>query len=432
MKALVLLLAVALSMPPVTYAATYYLTVSGLGGEPDYEQRFGMWAADIGKILKTSDAADGKVETLVNGTREQVRAALERIAKEAQPQDAVVVMLIGHGSFDGYEYKINLPGPDLSAAELATLLDRIPATRQLVVNMTSSSGGSIEVLRRPNRVVIAATKTGTEKNATVFARYWVEALRDPAADTDKNDVVSALEAFRYADKKTATFYESQKRLATEHAVLEDTGKGDAVRAPSPENGEGHLAALLDRIPATRQLVVNMTSSSGGSVESLRRPNRVVIAATKTGTEKNATVFARYWVEALRDPAADTDKNEVVSALEAFRYADKKTAAFYESQKRLATEHAVLEDTGKGEAVRAPSTENGEGHLAAVFPLLRIGAAASAAKDPAKLELLAKKEQLEQQIDTLKYEKAAMAPEEYKKQLGELLLELARTQEALDK
>jgi hypothetical protein len=297
-------------MPPVTYAATYYLTVSGLGGEPDYEQRFGMWAADIGKILKTSDAADGKVETLVNGTREQVRAALERIAKEAQPQDAVVVMLIGHGSFDGYEYKINLPGPDLSAAELATLLDRIPATRQLVVNMTSSSGGSIEVLRRPNRVVIAATKTGTEKNATVFARYWVEALRDPAADTDKNDVVSALEAFRYADKKTAGFYDSQKRLATEHAVLEDTGKGDAVRAPSPENGEGQLAAT--------------------------------------------------------------------------------------------------------------------------FPLLRIGATASATKDPAKLELLAKKEQLEQQIDKLKYEKAAMAPEDYKKQLGALLLELARTQEALDK
>ena len=129
MKALVLLLAAAFLMQPCTYAATYYLTVSGLGGEPDYEQRFGMWAADIGKILKTSDAADGKVETLVNGTREQVRAALERIAKEAKPQDAVVLMLIGHGSFDGYEYKINLPGPDLSAAELATLLDRIPATR---------------------------------------------------------------------------------------------------------------------------------------------------------------------------------------------------------------------------------------------------------------------------------------------------------------
>ena len=34
-----------------------------------------------------------------------------------------MVMLIGHGAFDGVEYKINLPGPDLSAGELASLLD---------------------------------------------------------------------------------------------------------------------------------------------------------------------------------------------------------------------------------------------------------------------------------------------------------------------
>lgn len=304
MKLPALLLLTSLSLP----ATTYYVTVSGLGGEPDYEQHFAMWAKDIQKSLQNSP--DSKVETLVNATREQVRGALERIAREAKPQDTLVVMLIGHGSYDGYEYKINLPGPDLSAAELATLLDRIPAARQLVVNMTSSSGGSVEFLRKPNRVVIAATKTGTEKNATIFARYWAEALADPAADSDKNEVISALEAFRYADKKTAAFYESQNRLATEHAVLEDTGKGEAVHAPSPENGEGMLAAQ--------------------------------------------------------------------------------------------------------------------------FPLLRIGGAATAAKDAAKAPLLAKKEQLEQQIDKLKYDKAAIAPDEYKKQLAALLLELARTQEELDK
>src|ERR1019366_9351542 len=123
-----------------------------------------------------NNTPDSKVETLVNATREQVRGALDRIAKTAKPQDSLVLMLIGHGSFDGYEYKINLPGPDLTSSELATLLDRIPASRQLVVNMTSASGGAIESLRKPNRVVIAATKNGTEKYATVFARYWVEAL----------------------------------------------------------------------------------------------------------------------------------------------------------------------------------------------------------------------------------------------------------------
>ena len=33
--------------------STYYLTVAGLGGEPDYEQRFAMWGKDIDKALKS-------------------------------------------------------------------------------------------------------------------------------------------------------------------------------------------------------------------------------------------------------------------------------------------------------------------------------------------------------------------------------------------
>jgi hypothetical protein len=120
---LIALILTASSLP----AATYYVTVTGLGGESDYEQHFAMWAKDIEKAVKSGP--DSRVETLVNATREQVRGALDRIAKQAKPTDALVLMLIGHGSFDGYEYKINLPGPDLTASELATLLDRIPASR---------------------------------------------------------------------------------------------------------------------------------------------------------------------------------------------------------------------------------------------------------------------------------------------------------------
>jgi hypothetical protein len=159
---------------------------------------------------------------------------------------------------------------------------------------------------------------------------------------------------------------------------------------------------------------------------------VVIAATKSGTEKNATVFARYWIEALRDPAADTDKNESVSALEAFRYAEQKTTKFYETQKRLATEHPVIEDTGKGEGVKAPNAENGEGLIAGRFPVLHLGAVAAQINDPEKLKLLKRKEELEAAIDELKYRKAAMDVGDYRKQLAQYLVELAKTQEALDK
>jgi hypothetical protein len=289
-------------------AATYYVTVAGIGGEPDYEQRFSALAVDVNKLV--SGTQDGKVYTLhgAEATRVKLRSVLAEVAKVAAPQDSLVLLMIGHGSFDGIDYKINLPGPDITASELASLLDKISA-RQLVVNTTSASGASADVLRKENRAVITATKSGTERNATVFARYWVEALRDPAADGDKNEVVTALEAYRYADQKTTQFYESAKRLATEHPLLEDTGKGEGVRAPGPDNGQGLLAAR--------------------------------------------------------------------------------------------------------------------------FTVVRLGAIQKAALDPEKQKLMAKKESLEQQIDALKYRKAAMPTNEYKQQIAELLLQLAQTQKELD-
>src|SRR5205823_8692963 len=132
---------------------------------------------------------------------------------------------------------------------------------------------------------------------------------------------------------------------------------------------------------------------------LKKDNRTVITATKSGTEKNATVFGRFWVEALRDPAADTDKNQVVTALEAFNYAQTKTKQFYDEQKHLATEHPQLEDQ----------------QHASAFTLVRYGAASAEITDPAKKELNARKEQIENQIDALKYQKQMMDPNEYKKQ-----------------
>jgi hypothetical protein len=291
------------------HASVYYVTVAGLGGEPDYEQRFTANANDLDKLFKESGSG-AHVYTLTGtqATRAHLTETLTSIAHDAKPEDDFVLMLIGHGSFDGTDYKFNLVGPDITAAELADLCDRIPAKRQLIVNATSASGGSVAALEKPGRGVIAATKSGTEKNATVFARYWVEALQDPSADLDKSDSISAMEAFEFAQRKTAAFYESQKRLATEHAVFEDTGKNEPVREASKS----------------------------------------------------------------------------------------------------------------------------EGVLLTNFTVLRIGAAQKQANNPAKQALLAKKEDLEQKIDALKYQKAAMDPADYKQQLTAALVELAQVQQELDK
>ncbi|MFZ0593076.1 MAG: hypothetical protein WAM39_21645, partial [Bryobacteraceae bacterium] len=126
-----------------------------------------------------------------------------------------------------------------------------------------------------------------------------------------------------------------------------------------------------------------------------------------------------------------DKNGTVSALEAFRYAQAKTAAYFQGEKLMATEHPMLDDTGSKEGVRDPSPSNQQGLRAAAFAVIKPPAQTAVVADPRKQKLLAKKEQLEAAIDRLKYEKAAMPSDDYKKQLSDLLLELARTQAEID-
>ncbi|MFY9689471.1 MAG: hypothetical protein WAJ86_06015, partial [Candidatus Acidiferrales bacterium] len=142
-------LAAALLFAVPARAAVYYVTVAGLGGEPEYEQEFTSLAMDLDKLLKSS-GSDVHVYTLTgaDATRAHLTDTLAQVAAEAKPDDDFVLTLIGHGSFDGVEYKFNLPGPDISAADLATLCDRVPAKRQLIVNTSSASGGSVAALER--------------------------------------------------------------------------------------------------------------------------------------------------------------------------------------------------------------------------------------------------------------------------------------------
>src|SRR5204863_7151558 len=97
-RAVALLLLCTFSAP----ATTFYLTMSGLGGEADYTQRFKMWADDIDGSLKRA-GGDANVITLQAPTRDQIRARFAEIAGQTKPADALVLMLIGHGTWDGVE-----------------------------------------------------------------------------------------------------------------------------------------------------------------------------------------------------------------------------------------------------------------------------------------------------------------------------------------
>jgi len=166
--------------------------------------------------------------TLLSGAgarREVIEHELQELAKTLTPADQVLVVLIGHGTYDGEEYRINLPGPDITGRELGQLFDRLPANQQLVVNATSASGAVAERWKRANRIVITATKSGGERNATRFAEFWVQALGSAEADRDKDEIVSASEAFEFASRKVADKFKADAALATEHPRLEGANAG---------------------------------------------------------------------------------------------------------------------------------------------------------------------------------------------------------------
>lgn len=224
----------------------YALIVAGLGGEPAYDQQFRELGERLAASLQKAGVPADRVAWLPpdRSRREELARAFQAASARVPADGVFLVFLIGHGSFDGVEYKMNLPGPDATAGDFRQWLDRVPAARQAVVNATSCSGATVAAWSRAGRVVIAATKSGEERNATVFMRFFAEALGDPAADQDKNGTVSALEAFRYAAQHVGKFYESAGRLATEHPQLDDNGDGAGTREPSPQNGEGLLASSV--------------------------------------------------------------------------------------------------------------------------------------------------------------------------------------------
>ena len=204
----------ALVVGPAVAAAPRMLIVAGLGGEPGYASAF-LEQAEAAARAAESIRAAVTVLTGEDARAEAIRAALADIAPDAT-NDPVVLVLIGHGSYDEEHYRFNVPGPDPTAGEIAEWLLRVPAKQQLVVLATSASGAAVETLEGEARAVIAATRDGSERNAVVFGRFWVAALQDGRADVDKDGRINADEAFRFAEQAVAAHYEEAQRIATEH------------------------------------------------------------------------------------------------------------------------------------------------------------------------------------------------------------------------
>lgn len=234
---------------------TRALVVVGLGGTEEYRRHFGELARDLhGALTRRHGLDPAHVVVLAESTelapgvakdrstRENVSSALAGMAAAAGPQDRILVVLIGHGTSQGEEARFNLPGPDLSTQDFAVALSAFRTQTVAFVHTGSAGGGFVQALSGPRRIVLSATRTPRERNATLFPRYFVEALAGDAADLDKDGSVSLLEAFTYARAEVARHYAEERQILVENAVLDDNGDGVGSPDPGLQAPDGPFAA----------------------------------------------------------------------------------------------------------------------------------------------------------------------------------------------
>lgn len=282
-------------------AQTRVIIVTGASGEAKYAASFHASASALVDALVTKHgltpdditylAEDpARDATRIDGksSKQELGKAIASVAGRARAGERMLLVLIGHGSHAGSDSRFNLPGPDLTAAELGVMLDPLKAMQVAVVNAASASGDFVAALSAKNRIVVTATKSSYERNETLFPRYFVAAFTTPGADTDKDERVSLLEAFVYAKREVARAYETDTRLPTEHAMLDDDGDRRGSAEPDPRAGDGSLARRFIIGGATTATAAAATTAGGSElvakktrleaqVDSLRRRKETMAA-----------------------------------------------------------------------------------------------------------------------------------------------------------
>jgi len=260
-RSVCLALVLCLFTSPVLARDRFAIIVSGASGGPKYIENFDRWRTTVVKALteglgftldRVTVLSEAAASDADRPTRENVRRAVSSVASRVTADDLLLIVLIGHGTFDGEAAKFNLVGPDLDARDWAQLLNKVPG-QVVFVNTSNSSHPFLEELSRPDRIIITATDSTSQRFDTVFPEFFAAALDQVAvADSDKNGRLSIWEVFGFASQAVARWYDQRGQLVTEHAVLDDNGDraGREAQTPGPD---GTLArrVFLDPDPSER-------------------------------------------------------------------------------------------------------------------------------------------------------------------------------------
>ena len=210
------------------------IVIVGAPGTEEYRTRFDSWAMRWKVAADRADADCTMIGTAADSTPDLDR--LTTVINESvsvETTEPLWLVFIGHGTFDGRTASLNLNGPDISAEKLARLL--LPAKRPLAfIACASCSAPLLNALSAPNRVLISATKDGNQIQYSRFGDAMSQAIGGLDADINRDGQTSLLEAWLFASRRTAEYYATEGRLATEHALLDDNGDHKGTRAEAYE------------------------------------------------------------------------------------------------------------------------------------------------------------------------------------------------------
>jgi len=250
------ILAVAVLFAQVTAAAAdqrFAIIVSGAAGGSEYVTQYDRWSTALSKTLVEDLRFDSGLVTVLSdtvrsdtaSTAENVRKTVGSIGTRMTRDDILLIVLMGHGTFDGTDAKFNLVGPDLESADWSALLRGLPG-RVVIVNTASASFPFLERLSGPRRIVVTSTDSPAQRYDTVFPEYFIRALSDIGADLDKNGRISIWEAFAGASASVRRHYQQRGQLSTERALLDDNGDGVGHEVATPgDDGSFASRTYLD-------------------------------------------------------------------------------------------------------------------------------------------------------------------------------------------
>jgi len=289
---------------PVTRASAapadgpLFIIVQGSPGEESYAEDFTRQAAVWQKTATNHQARIrliGQDPSAAEDDRTKLQATLADEPKETTAP--LWIILIGHGTFDRQVARFNLRGEDVSAEELAGWLE--PFRRPIaVINTSSASAPFLAALSGEDRVIITATRSGNEQNATRFGTSLATTLVDPATDLDQDGQVSLLEAFLSAASRVAEFYRTEGRLATEHALIDDNGDGLGTPASwfrgLRATKKARNAAALDGIRAHQWLLTPDPADTARPPEWRARRDTLEAAVIAIRDQKDSLPHEEYY------------------------------------------------------------------------------------------------------------------------------------------